>query len=94
MVLLDLMLGSEDGLALLKEIRSRYPETGVIMLTAYGSIETSLSAMKLGAFSYLCKPVNIEELQIHIGQALAFQSLSERVEELSCSWKYATITDK
>ena len=84
LVLLDLMLGSEDGLALLKEIRSRYPETGVIMLTAYGSIETSLSAMKLGAFSYLCKPVNIEELQIHIGQALAFQSLSERVEELSC----------
>ena len=53
------------------------------MMTAYGDINTSVEAIKRGAFQYICKPVNIEELRLYINQALEFQHLSRRVESLS-----------
>ncbi len=83
MVLLDLMLGNENGLNLLTQIKEKYSEVPVIMMTAYGDINTSVEAIKRGAFQYICKPVNIEELRLYINQALEFQHLSRRVESLS-----------
>ena len=83
MVLLDLMLGNENGLNLLTQIKEKHSEVPVIMMTAYGDINTSVEAIKRGAFQYICKPVNIEELRLYINQALEFQHLSRRVESLS-----------
>lgn len=83
LVLLDLMLGPENGLDVLKEMRRKFPDTAVIMMTAFGDIQTSVEAIKAGAFHYLCKPLNADELLLYIHQALEFQRLSRRVENLN-----------
>ena len=83
LALLDLLLGESNGLDILQEIKAKYPETAVIMMTAYGDINTSVEAIKRGAFHYLCKPVNLEELLCYTRQALEFQNLSRQVEDLS-----------
>lgn len=83
LIVLDLMLGEENGLDILSEVRGRYPEIAVIMMTAYGDISTSVEAIKRGASHYLCKPVNIDELMLYARQALELQHLSRRVESLS-----------
>ena len=56
LVLLDKNMPDMDGLTLLQEIRRRWPQIEVIIITAYGSLETAIEAMDLGAFSYLVKP--------------------------------------
>ncbi len=83
LVLLDLILGEENGLEILSRIKENWPEISVIMMTAFGDISTSVEAIKRGAFHYLCKPINMEELLLYARQALEFQHLSRRVESLS-----------
>ncbi len=83
LVLLDLILGEENGLEILSRIKENWPEISVIMMTAFGDISTSVEAIKRGAFHYLCKPINMEELLLYSRQALEFQHLSRRVESLS-----------
>ena len=83
LIVLDLMLGSENGLDILREVKQQYPEVAVIMMTAYGDISTSVEAIKRGAAHYLCKPVNIDELLLYARRALEVQHLSRRVESLS-----------
>jgi len=62
-VLADIkMPGGMDGMELLREIRNSYPYIHVIMLTAYGTIDSSIEAIRLGAFGYLLKPFNVEEI--------------------------------
>lgn len=87
LVLLDLMLGKEYGLDLLTQIKERHSAVPVIMMTAYGDINTSVEAIKRGAFQYICKPVNIEELKLYANQAMEYQDLSRRVESLSTELK-------
>lgn len=82
-VLLDVKIGSCDGLTLLKQIKAFAPQVAIIMITAFGSIRSSVEAMKSGAFTYLSKPLDIEELLIFIRQALEFCQLHERVHYLS-----------
>lgn len=67
-VLLDLKLPGMDGISLLKEIRNINPETSVIIITAYGTIESAVEAMKLGAYDYLTKPFNIDEIAIKLNR--------------------------
>ena len=62
-VLLDLRLSQENGLDLLEEIRRLSPRVAVIVVTAYGSIETAVEAMRRGAFDYLPKPCTPEQLR-------------------------------
>ena len=62
LVLLDLKLPGGGGLLLLEEIRSRYPETTVIIMTAYATVSSAVEAMRLGATDYLTKPFTMEEL--------------------------------
>jgi len=83
LVLLDLLLGESNGLDVLLEVKKQDAEIAVIMMTAFGDISTSVEAIKRGAFHYLCKPVNLEELVCYIQQALEFQDLSRKVENLS-----------
>ncbi len=70
LVLLDLMLPDISGLDVLKEVRSRDQETPIVMLTAYGSIETAVSAIKLGATDFCTKPWNNEKLVLEIDRTI------------------------
>ena len=83
LVLLDLRIGSDDGLEVLDKIKSFKPEIVVIMMTAYGTIRSSVDALKRGAYSYLTKPLNMEELLFTVEQAMSFKRLNERVEYLN-----------
>lgn len=57
LILTDLSMPGIDGISLLKESKNRYPETEVIVITGYGTIDNAVEATKLGAFNYLIKPV-------------------------------------
>lgn len=61
-VLLDLRMPGMDGMVVLKEIKQRWPETEVVMITGYASVETAKEAVRLGAFDYLAKPVGPDEV--------------------------------
>lgn len=82
-VLLDLRLGEENGLEVLERIKRIDPNTEVIMMTAFGSIDTSVNAMQKGAFTYLTKPINIEELKVIMQQASNIRKLNEHIYYLS-----------
>lgn len=81
-VLTDVRMPGVDGVTLLEKIKAKYPEISVILLTAYGTVESAVKAMKMGAFHYLMKPVNLEELEFLIKKALTEQSLKEENREL------------
>jgi len=69
-VILDIkMPGGMDGIETLKEIKKKQPLCEVILLTGHGTVETSVDGMKLGAFDYLLKPAQFEELCEKIAQA-------------------------
>lgn len=84
-VLLDLRIGQEDGILLIPEIKKIHPGCVVIMMTAHGSIESSVEAMRSGAYHYLTKPLNLEEVRILIDKALEFQYLQSQVQALAKS---------
>lgn len=83
LVLLDLKIGMVNGLDVLKEIKAHDPAIAVIIITAFGSIDTTIEAMRAGAYTYVTKPLRIEELQLHIEQALRVAALEEKVSHLS-----------
>jgi two-component system response regulator HydG len=67
LVVMDLRMPGMDGIEALERIKSLSPETGVVMMTAYASVETAVTAMKLGAFDYITKPIDIDEVRRVIG---------------------------
>ncbi len=81
-VLLDLILPDGDGLEGLREIHSLNPEAIVVMITAHARMESTVTAMKEGAYDYLEKPFDIEELKIVIEKAFRDLSLREELREL------------
>lgn len=83
LVLLDLKIGMVNGLDVLKEIKAYNPSIAVIIITAFGSIDTTIEAMRAGAYTYVTKPLRIEELQLHVEQALRVVELEEKVSHLS-----------
>lgn len=82
LMLSDIRMPGEDGLSLLKTVHQRYPSVLCILLTAYGSIETSVEAMKSGAYDFLTKPVNLDQLDIKLDQALKTRKLENENREL------------
>jgi two-component system, NtrC family, response regulator AtoC len=72
----DLRMPHVDGLTLLKEVGERYPEIPVIVITAHGTVDTAVEAMKAGAFDYLQKPFEQEELRIIVGKAVRTRDLA------------------
>lgn len=74
-VIADVSMPQVDGMELLKTVRNRCPETAVIMITGYGTVENAVQAMKRGAFDYLTKPIIDDEIKVIIERALAQQSL-------------------
>ena len=63
LVITDINMPEMNGLVFLRELNRSYPAVNVIMVTAYGGVESYLEAMNLGAFEYLNKPVRLEELK-------------------------------
>jgi DNA-binding NtrC family response regulator len=85
-VLLDLRLPGASGLDLLQEIKQRRPETQVILMTGYGSVASAVQAMKMGAYDYVTKPFNLDELKLllqraagHVRLAVENRLLREKV---------------
>ncbi|MFI5305218.1 MAG: sigma-54-dependent transcriptional regulator [Nitrospiria bacterium] len=76
LVITDLKLPDMNGLEILKKVKERSPETEVVVMTAYGTIETAVNAIKGGAYDYLTKPVEKERLLLLIDKALERQFLS------------------
>ena len=82
-VLLDLKLGLDDGVEVLKQIKTEKPRMVVIMMTAFGSIHSSVAAMKAGAFYYLTKPINMDELRMLLDKATGYLDLESKVQYLN-----------
>lgn len=82
LMLSDVRMPGEDGIELLKQVRSKYPSTACVLLTAYGSVETAVEAMKQGAHDFLTKPVNLDHLDMLIARTLQHASLLKENEEL------------
>jgi DNA-binding NtrC family response regulator len=76
--LLDLHLPDLSGIELLGKLKELYPEIEAIMLTAHGSMETAIQAMKAGAYDYLTKPFHFHELEVHIQKAYEKVKLARR----------------
>ncbi len=85
LVITDLMMPRMSGLELLKKIRAEYPEIIIILVTAYGTIETAVEAMKAGAYDYITKPVNMDELRLTVARGLERLGLQEEVRNLRAS---------
>jgi two-component system response regulator AtoC len=68
--LIDLRMPGMDGIDLLQKLKEMNPEIQAIMITAHGSVETAVEAMKLGAYHYVNKPINLDELKLNINKAL------------------------
>lgn len=68
-VILDMKMPGMDGIETLQEIKKRFPLVEVIMLTGHGTTETAVQGMKLGAYDYLLKPSNFDELTVKLENA-------------------------
>jgi len=90
LVLLDLRMPKMDGLEALKEIRRIKADLPVIMITAHGTIESAIEAMKMGAIDYISKPFDIEELKIQIRKAINIGDMSKQIEFLTEELRNAT----
>lgn len=82
-VLLDKNLGEYDGLEVLQTIKQKNPGVLVIMMTAYGSIESTIEAIQRGAYYYITKPLDLQGLKILINKALEYQNLTSKLEYLT-----------
>ena len=87
MVLLDLMMPDRSGMEVLREIRERDTETPVFMITAYGSVEVAVSALKNGANDYFSKPWDNEKLLLEIDRMIAHSRLARENAQLKRALK-------
>jgi len=79
-ILLDIILPDLDGLKVLERIKENDPDQIVIMITATKTVKTAVEAMKLGAYDYVTKPFDVDELRLIISRALSTEALKEEVK--------------
>jgi len=82
LVLLDVRLPGRDGLTVLGDLRRRRPDLPVIMMTAYGTLQVAVEAMKQGAYDYIGKPFDVDEVLLVVEKALEAQALAREVSQL------------
>ncbi len=88
LLITDLQLPDGDGISLLQHVKTSAPETVVFVLTAHGSADTAVAAMRLGAHDYLTKPFDLDELRIKVDQAIEGQRLVRENRELRAEVSY------
>ncbi len=76
-VILDVKMPGMDGIETLGKIKAKHPLTEVIMLTGHATVETGIEGMKLGAFDYLMKPCDMDQLLKKVGEAAAKKRVHE-----------------
>jgi DNA-binding NtrC family response regulator len=86
LILLDIGLPGMNGVEALGEIKMRFPDIPVIMITAYEDVDTVISAMKLGAYDYVIKPLHMDALEVTIQNALATIKLRKEVKNLQARY--------
>ncbi len=98
LIITDLKLPGKTGIELLEYVKSRNPDVPVIMITAFGTIENAVEAMKKGSFNYLMKPVNPDELLSVVKEALEKYELKREnialKSELKQKYTFSTIVGK
>ena len=82
-IILDIMMPKVDGMEVLQQVKERHPETDVIMVTGLSQIQTAVKSMKLGAFDYLSKPFDPDELKHVVERALERQRLTRENPDIS-----------
>jgi DNA-binding NtrC family response regulator len=82
LVITDLRMPASDGIDLLRHVRDQRLETTVIIITAFGSVETAVEAMKAGAYDYVTKPLDYDALTLVVHRAMERQALLEEVRNL------------
>ncbi|HSC42900.1 MAG TPA: sigma-54 dependent transcriptional regulator [Candidatus Binatia bacterium] len=80
--IVDLRLSDQDGISVMRELHSINPGMRVIILTGYGTVESAVQAMQEGAYSYLSKPFNTQELLLQISRALENRRLNSEIQRL------------
>jgi two-component system response regulator HydG len=83
----DLRMGSKDGIDVLRAVKGAQPMTEIIVMTAYGTIESAVEAMRYGAFDYIQKPFTEQELLVKVGKALDNRRLAGEVAFLATEFK-------
>jgi DNA-binding NtrC family response regulator len=73
-VIADIKMETMTGFDVLRHVREHHRQTAVILITAYGTVETAVEAMKMGAYDYVTKPFKIDELQLTVQRALDYQA--------------------
>jgi DNA-binding NtrC family response regulator len=98
LVITDLRMPEMDGLTLLQEIKRLSPDTSVLLMTAFGSIDSAVQAIKAGAYDYLTKPFKMDELRLAVRRALEERQLRAEVqalrEEVRTKYNFANILGK
>ncbi|MFZ2948326.1 MAG: sigma-54 dependent transcriptional regulator [Desulfuromonadaceae bacterium] len=82
LVMTDMKMPGMDGMQVLKAVKERSPETLVIMITAFGTVDIAVEAMKAGAYDYITKPFNRDELRLTVAKALQFSGLAHENKRL------------
>ena len=81
-VVSDLKMGGSDGLDVLRTTKTLHPSASVILMTAFGSVTTAVEAMKYGAFDYVQKPFELEEMEVKVEKALELKRLRNELDYL------------
>jgi two-component system, NtrC family, response regulator AtoC len=94
LILLDLRLPDGDGMDVLERVKAIDPTVPVIMMTAYGEVETAIAAVRAGAYHFLEKPIVLPELVLLIEKALEARHLRSEVSRFrdGCRWQFADVT--
>jgi DNA-binding NtrC family response regulator len=82
LVITDMKMPGMSGIELLRRVKEEYPAIIVIVVTAFGTIESAVEAMRLGAYDYLIKPINSDALKMVVSRALEHHRLREEVQSL------------
>src|SRR5687768_18522612 len=84
LVLTDIRMGVVDGVAVLREFKRFSPDTSIVLLTAFGSLEGAIEAIKQGAYDYLAKPFKKEEIRLVVQRSLEHSRLVREIGRASC----------